>query len=458
MFAARGPFSLLITLYGDPQMNEVFSESNTVESWLKAEAALAWAQAQVGVLTHEESEAIAQAAILSNIDIERLWREARNVGYPILPLVRMIAATLPPSIGGRVHYGATTQDIMDTGLALQLSSALDRLQHLLSSLGDLLAERVNEHRTTVMAGRTHAQHAVPTTFGAKLAIFLYQVSHHYLRLPEVRSHVAKVSLYGASGTSAALGNEAERVRQLMAQRLGLSVSPIPWHVARENIFEFAAFCVSISSVCARLAREVIELSRTEIGEVRERNGYYRGASSTMPQKTNPIDSEGIVGMAAVVAALASSLHLAMQAVHERASGEWQIEWHVVPQIACLTAGCLRVAVEVVEGLQVFPEAMLRNIEASGGQIMAEAYMIRLAKVLGQGAAHELVYQLAQASRNRKQPLAEVLMETLSPELRAQLGALPLRPEDYLGQAEQVCQAAIDGWQALRRRANDYQSD
>lgn len=455
MIGARPPLTLLSMLYSDLQMNQIFSEDSTIESWLKAEAALAWAQAQVGVLTHQEAKEIGRAAVLSNIDRERLWSEAHNVGYPILPLVRMVAAALPPEIAGRVHYGATTQDIMDTGLALQLNATLDRLQQLLWRLGDALVNLATEHQATVMAARTHAQQAVPTTFGAKLAVFLAQLTRYHQRLLEARPRMAVVSLYGAGGTSAALGNEADQVRQLMAQRLGLAAEPVPWHVARDGILEFGALCAGLSSTCARLAREVVELSRTEVGEVRECDGHHRGASSTMPQKANPIYSEAVIGMAAVAGAMVSSLHLAMQAGHERAAGEWQIEWQVVPQVACLAAGCLLVAAEIIEGLQVFPEAMRRNLDIDGGLIMAEAYMIRLAKVLGQAGAHDLVYKAAQTARQTKSSLVKVLAETLSPELRAQLGIFPLRTEDYLGQAEQVCRVAIAEWQALQKEVYEH---
>src|SRR5690606_31799111 len=183
---------------------------------------------------------------------------------------------------GRVHLGATTQDVMDTGLALQLGSALDRLDQLLSEVGDLLCGLVESHRDTLMAARTHGQQAVPTTFGAKLAVYLGEFTRQRQRFIDVRPRVARLSLFGAGGTSAGYGDRVTELRRLVAEDLGLYSSDVPWHVARDALAEYGFVCAATAESCARFAREVIDLSRTEIGEVREADGYLRGASSTMP--------------------------------------------------------------------------------------------------------------------------------------------------------------------------------
>ena len=333
---------MLHRAFGDAAMEAVFSESATVEAWLRTEAALARAQAALGELGPERAEAIAAACRLENVDLPALWADMANVGYPILPLVRQIDERLPAAERGSLHYGATTQDIMDTGLALQLAAALDRLETLTMALGDALASQAEAHAGTVMAARTHGQQAVPTTFGAKLATFLRQASRLRADLVAVRGGCCLVSLHGAAGTSAGLGPRADEVRAEMARLLGLGVPDGPWHVTRDGLAAFGAVCARAAGLCARLAREVIDLSRTEIREVSESAGHHRGASSTMPQKANPIDSEAIVGMAVSAAAIAGSLYRAMEAGHERSAGEWQIEWHVLPQVAVLSAGCLLV--------------------------------------------------------------------------------------------------------------------
>ena len=439
-------FSLLHRTFGDAEMEAVFSETNTVASWLRTEAALAQSQAVVGDIARSQADAISAACTLDNVDIERLWQETGNVGYPILPLIRQVTATLPAEASGSMHYGATTQDIMDTGLALQLAAALDRLDALATQLGDALAALTEAHAKTVMAGRTHGQQAVPITLGAKLATFMWQCLRSRQDLATVRAEACRISLHGAAGTSAGYGPRVVEVRAGAAERLGLHVGDGSGHVTRDGIAAFGAVCARGAAICARLAREVIDLARTEIGEVHESAGHHRGASSTMPQKANPIDSEAIVGMAASVAAMSGSLYRAMEAGHERSAGEWQIEWHMLPQIAVLTAGCLGVAARVVTGLRVDADRMRANLGLEQGRTLSEAYMFELAPRMGREDAHDVVYAAATTSKSRGIELREALLEVsgLAPDDLAELG-----PEDYLGQAEAEASAAVAAWRAQR---------
>jgi len=434
-------FSMLHRAFGDAEMEAVFSEQASVESWLRTEAALARAQASVGEITADRADAIATACTLDNIDLGSLWVETANVGYPILPLVRQITEHLPAGERGSLHYGATTQDIMDTGLSIQLATAIDRLIVLVTALGDELARQIEAHAATVMAGRTHGQQAVPTTFGAKLATFLRQCSRSLSDLSDIRSVCCVVSLNGAAGTSAGLGPRADEVRAEVARRLGLTVPDGPWHVTRDGLATFGAVCARAAAMCARLAREVIDLSRTEIGEVSESAGHHRGASSTMPQKANPIDSEAIVGMAVSVTASSASLYRAMEAGHERSAGEWQVEWHNIPQVTVLSAGCLLVAARVVRDLQVNPERMLANFDIEQGRTLSEAYMFDLAPELGREGAHDLVYEAAVASKTRGVDLRETLAE-----IAGGAGAIrDIRPGDYTGQAGDEAIRAVADW-------------
>lgn len=436
-------FRLLERLYADRPMVAVFSETSTVESWLTVEASLARSQAKVGVLSDAVAAEIARSAVLDNVDLGRLWTEARNVGYPILPLVRMIAATLPDGPDGRVHYGATTQDVMDAGLALQLTRATQRLRELLDRFGDALAEHVRVHQTTVMAARTHAQQAVPTTFGAVLATYLSELNRHRVRIAQATPRVCRISLFGAGGTSAAYGKEAAEIRELMARELGLSAAAVPWHVSRDGLAEFGSICAMIVGTSARFAQTLVDLSRTEISEVSEPRGYHRGASSTMAQKANPILAEAIIGMAGASAGLAASLYRAMEAGHERAAGEWQIEWQCLPQLAVLAASALNCAAEIAEGLLVEPENMRRNLGADGGAVMAEAYMMRLAGELGRERAHDLLYDAVARARDTGADLHTALDEARN---GAGLSPVdPIHPEDYLGEVERICTAALAEW-------------
>jgi len=428
------PFSLLQQLFGDHETARVFSAEETVRCWLLVEASLARAEAEAGLLSDRDANAIAEAAVLENVDLEELWREAGAMGLPILPLVRAVTASLPAEHRGRMHVGASSHDVMDTALALQMGQAIDRLEALVGRFGDALAGHVEQHRGTLMAARTQARQAVPTTLGTKFAVFLAELSRQRERLRDARGRACVVSLFGAAGTSAALGPSASSVRRSLARELGLATTDVPWHVARDGVAEFGLACSSLAATGARFGREVIALSRTEIGELGEPAGDHRGGSSTVPQKENPVASEAAVAMAASVTALSSSLFRAMEAGHERAAGEWQLEWEVVPQLACLAAGAIRNAADVAAGLRVFPDAMRRNLEDGRGQVMAEAYMVHLTEELGRELAHDRVYAAAREARVRGVTLEEAL------------GDVPrISPRDHLGEADRICDVALALW-------------
>jgi 3-carboxy-cis,cis-muconate cycloisomerase len=438
-------FEMLVGLYGDDRMAAILSEQELIASWIRVEAALATAQGEAGVIAPDTAAAIAHTAATAAIDPVRLWRETRNVGYPILPLVRQLDEALPDEHRGRVHYGATTQDIMDSGLAVQFDAAAARLAELVEGFGDTVAALAATHAEVVIAGRTHALQAVPTTFGAKMAGYLSELARDRVRLARAREAVATVSLFGAGGTSAAYGEQAVKVRRRVAELLGLRSTDVPWHVARDRVAEFGAVCAMLAATCARFAREVVDLSRTEIAEVSEAAGHLRGASSTMPQKANPIESEAVIGMAVTAGALSSALYRIMEAGHERAAGEWQAEWQVLPQLASLAAGALATAQAVAAGLQVFPEAMRRNLEADSGLVMAEAYMIRLAPRLGRERAHDLVYDAARRCRETGEGLGTVLTGMLPGQTAEEVGEL--KPEDYVGYPRTTVEAALSEWRA-----------
>ncbi len=439
-------FSMLHRTFGDAQMEAVWSETATVEGWLRAEAALSLAQAEVGDLDAAWARAIAGACTLDAIDVPALWTGMANVGYPILGLVRQIAARLPEGPSGAVHYGATTQDIMDTGLALQLAASLDLLDVRVTALGDALAERAERHADLAMAGRTHGQQAVPTTLGAKLAIFLRQTARARADLAAIRPQVCLLSLYGAGGSSAGFGANAERIRAAMAPALGLAVPDGPRHAARDGLAAYGAALARACALCTRLAREVIDLSRTEIGEIGEAPGHHRGASSTMPQKANPIDSEMVLGMAVTAAELSGSLYRAMEVQQERSAGEWQIEWHVLPQLTCLASGAVRITTRIVTDLAVHPARMARNLAAEQGRTIAEAYMFVLAPTLGRERAHDVVYEAAVRSKRDGVDLREALMGAAG----ADAHRIPvLTPADWLGDSLAQTAAAVAAWRDAR---------
>jgi 3-carboxy-cis,cis-muconate cycloisomerase len=440
------PFLPLVDVFADEAVLALFAEETLVERWLEFERALAQAQAELGVIPPGDADAIEREARAERINLAALRERMRVVGYPILPLLEQVRADAPPEVGRSFHWGATTQDVMDTGLALCLRDALWRIEELVLRLEAALAAKADEHRATVMAGRTHAQPAVPITFGGKLAVYLAELVRHLDRLRAARERVAVVQLFGAAGTAAALVPESRATRRRVAELLSLGVTDVPWHTARDGIAEAGFVLAALAATCGKLAREVIELSRPELGEVREVHGDHRGASSTMPQKANPIDSEAVVGLSLVAAAQVQPLIAAMQSGHERAAGEWQAEWDALPLVASAASGAVAGAARIVEGLQVLPARMRANLELEGGLIMAEAVMMAAAPIVGRGPAHDAVYRAAGAARAEGLSLAETLPRELDVEKLPPLGEL-LDPARYLGETDSIVTAALELWRA-----------
>ena len=431
-------------------MTALFEEKASIEAWLEMERALAHAQGELGIIPRPAADAIQREATPDKIDISLLRERTRIVGYPILPLLEQIRAASSPDVGRYIHWGTTTQDVMDTGLALQMSRALDRARLLVDHVGAALEELARAHRSTLISGRTHARAAVPTTLGAKFAVVLAEFARHLERLHQARTRVATVQLFGAAGTAAALGQQSRRTRELLAQHLGLSVGHVPWHTARDSLAEIGFVLAAIAATCGKIGREVIDLSRPEIGELSEASGHLRGASSTMPQKANPIESETVVGLSVLSAQQASALLAAMQAGHERAAGEWQIEWDALPLAFAYGAATLTATARILEGLQIFPKRMRANLDADGGLIMAEAAMMSLAPCVGRDRAHDFVYEACDLVRQCGVSLAAAIREVVGNEINVSVDLeAMLEPAAYLGEAETIVDEALTCWQSVR---------
>src|SRR5438477_5054787 len=442
-------FSPLVDVFGDQEVNRLFSEESLVAAWLEVERALADAQAELGVIPAEAASEIAAAAVPEHVDLAALREQTLVVGYPILPLLEQIVQR-SPAAGRHLHRGATTQDVMDTGLALVGRRALDRVETLVQALGDRLAALAEEHRRTVMPGRTHTRPAVPITFGGKVAGWLAELSRHVERLRSARARLAVVQLFGAAGTAAALGPKSREVRHAVARRLGLGAVDVPWHTARDGVAETGFALAALAGLCGRIAREVVELSRPELGELREEGGHHRGASSTMPQKANPIASEAVIGMSLLAAQYVGPLLAALQGTHERSAGEWQVEWDAVPAVFAAAGGAVAGAARVVEGLRVFPERMRANLELEGGTIMAEPAMMAVGEALGRAEAHDAVYEAAALARAEGLSLAAALQRTLAHDVLAALPPLDevLAPDAYLGETDAIVSAACESWRRV----------
>jgi len=416
------------------------SDHAWLEALLDAERALANAEALAGVIPAHLAGAIAEACRPELFDPESLAREGRSAGNPVEPLVRRLAEAVGGEAAGYVHWGATSQDIMDSAAMLVARRALDLI---LEALDDLLAgcARVaDEHRSTVMAGRTLMQQAVPTTFGLKAAGWLVAGLDARRRLTAVRGEGLASQLGGAAGTLAALGDAGPEVARLYAVELDLAEPVLPWHTNRVRVAELGAALATASGVLAKIALDVALLEQTEIGEVSEPAG--RGGSSTMPQKRNPVGSALAVACERQVRAAASVLGAALVAEHERALGGWQAEWEALSASLAYTGGAAAAVAEVLDGLQVDPERMLRNLELGGGAVMAERLSFLLVARVGPAAARAAIGAAATRARVSGWSLREELEADPSIELTAAELDRAFDPAGYLGSAATFVDRAL----------------
>jgi 3-carboxy-cis,cis-muconate cycloisomerase len=431
---ADGP--ILGTLYGSDAMRAVFDERAYFQRMLDVEASLARVQAHLGIIPADAAEAITRAARVENLRTEELAASARNVGYPVVGLVAGLSRAAGEA-GGWTHWGATTQDIMDTATVLQVREGLALIRASLTAMIAALTMQADRHRHTVMAGRTHLQQALPTTFGLKCAVWVQPLIMHVHRLEALRPRVETVSFAGAAGTLASLGDQGIAVMEGLAAELDLAAPAAPWHVSRDSLAETIALLGLICGSLAKLATDVILLAQTEVGEVAEPYIAGRGSSSTMPQKRNPIASEYILAAARTVHALMPVMFGAMAADHERATGPWQAELLALPQAFVLTHGALQHACTIAGGMVIDAQRMRRNLDLTGGLIVSEAVMMGLASHVGRGEAHHVVKHACDIALAERIPLAEALARDAGVASRLDRAAIErlTDPANYLGSTD-----------------------
>ena len=396
-------------MFGTAEMRAIFADTALIGRYAEVEAALARAQAKLGVVPAEAAVKITEAAASLVIDMERMRRETEIVGYPILPLVHQLAEAAGDA-GGYVHWGATTQDIMDTATVLQIRAALDVVERDLRELRMILADLAHRHRATPMAGRTHLQHALPITFGYKVAIWLSSIERHIERLEQARPRVLLGSFSGAAGTLASVGAQGLEMQKLFCEELGLHQPSITWHVARDGLAEAVALLGLVTGTLGKIATDVMLMCATEFGEVAEPFVHGRGASSTMPQKRNPISSELMLAAAKAVRQHVATMLDGMIHDFERATGPWHLEWVSLPESFLLTGASLGQAKFMLAGLVVDAARMRENLNLTGGLIVAEAVMMAAAPKLGRQHAHDLVYDACRKGIEQKRRLADVVLE------------------------------------------------
>ena len=436
---------ILGTLYGSDAMRAVFDETAYFQRMLDVEAALARVQGRMGIIPPEAAETIIAAAKIENLSIDDLAASARNVGYPVVGLVSGLSKAAG-EFGGWTHWGATTQDIMDTATVLQVRTGLDLIETELRAILTALVGQANIHRNTVMAGRTHLQQALPVTFGLKCAIWAMPFLSHLDRLKQLRARVQMVEFAGAAGTLASLGDQGIAIMDALAAELGLGAPLAPWHVCRDALAEAVSLLGLISGTLAKIATDIILLAQTEVGEVAEPYVAGRGASSTMPQKRNPIASEYILAASRMVQGLVPVMQGAMAQDHERATGPWQAEALVLPQAFVLTHGALLHTRAIAEGMVVDAGRMRANLNITQGLIVSEAVMMGLAPVMGRGEAHHVVKHACDVALTQKISLADALER--DPAVSSRLNRATIEklidPANYLGSTQGFIDRVIAG--------------
>ena len=429
--------------FGTPAMRAVFSDHALIQRYIDAEVALAKAEARVGVIPAEAAEVIARESRIDRIDFDHMRAETDIVGYPILPLVHQLVEMCGDA-GRYVHWGATTQDIMDTAVALQICDALDIIDADIRELRSILADLAVKHRDTPMAGRTHLQQALPVTFGYKVAIWLAMFDRHQQRLAELRPRVALVEFAGAAGTLASLGTKGFEVQEAMADELGLGVPATTWHVARDGFAEAVNLLALVTGSLGKIALDIMIMASTEFAEVAEPFVKGRGASSTMPQKRNPISSELMLAASKAVRQHAGLMVDAMVQDFERATGPWHAEWIAIPESFILTAGALHQAKFALGGLVVNTGQMKHNLGLTKGLIVAEAVMMSMAPHIGRQQAHDIVYDACRAVNEQGGSLADALAALPAVTEHFDLAAIDRMtdPANYLGLAPDMVDRAV----------------
>ncbi|WP_332681811.1 3-carboxy-cis,cis-muconate cycloisomerase [Bosea sp. (in: a-proteobacteria)] len=429
--------------FGTPRMREIFSDRSLIARYIEVEVALARAEARCGVIPADAADVIARESRLERVDLDNMRSETDIVGYPILPLVHQMVEMCGEA-GRWVHWGATTQDIMDTANVLQVRDALDVVDADLTELRRILADLARKHRDTPMAGRTHLQQALPVTFGYKAAIWLAMFDRHQERLAELRKRVLVVQFAGAAGTLASLGTKGFDVQQALAEELKLGVPATTWHVARDGFAEAVNLLALITGSLGKIAMDIMIMASTEFAEVYEPFVKGRGASSTMPQKRNPISSELMLAAAKAVRQHAGLMVDAMVQDFERATGPWHAEWIALPESFIFSAGALHQARFALGGLIVDADRMRHNLGITRGLIVAEAVMMGLAPAVGRQQAHDIVYDACRTVNERGGSLADAL--TALPAVTRHFDRAAIEqltdPANYLGLAPQMVDRAL----------------
>jgi len=425
-------------IFSTSAMREIWSDQYRIQSYLDVEKALSLTQGELGIIPKEASVEIAAHCNAAELDFGKLKSATEHVGYPVLPVVEQLTALCKNNLGQWSHWGATTQDITDTATVLQIRASLLFIEQDLKSVDEALTSLAKKYRDTPMAGRSNLQQAIPMTFGFKVAVWLAGIKRQLERLEQMKTRVLTGEFGGAVGTLASLGEKGLTVQEGLMNKLSLAQPLIAWHTIRDNIAEVGCFLGILCGLLDKIATDIKVMMMTELNEVQEPDGGGgRGASSTMPQKRNPISCAYITACSSVVRQHSAALLNAMNADFERATGTWEIEWLVLPEIFCYSSGALAQAKFILGQLIVHPENMSRNLKITDGLVNTEAVMMALAPKMGRSIAHDKLSKICIAVSEGKGRLIDLLSN--DPDInkifdRKAIERL-LDPANYLGNSQ-----------------------
>ena len=398
-------------LFSDPAFRDLLSDTRRVAAMVDVEAALARAQAACGIIPQASADAITAAAAALVPDAAALGAGTESAGVPVPALVAQLRKAVGGDAATHVHWGATSQDILDTALALVLREALDLFDTQLAALNEALADLARDHAETLMLARTRMQQAAPTAFGLKVAGWRAPLVRHRRRLSEIRPRLLAVQLGGAAGTLAPLGDKGPEVRMKLAAELGLADSALPWHVQRDALAEFAGWLSGLTGSLGKLGLDIGLMAQSEVGEVRESGEAGKGGSSTLPQKSNPVGSEVLVTLARFNAHQVGAVHQAMVQDGERSGSAWSLEWLTLPNMVLAASGAVRHANAIAANLVVDTGRMHANIDATHGLCLAEAVSFALSAHLPRAEAQGLVADACRAVGSDGRHLVDVVAES-----------------------------------------------
>lgn len=434
-------------LCGTQPMNDIWSPRATLQRMLDVEAALARASAAHQVIPQAAVAAIEAACQADQLDAEALARDAALGGNLAIPLVKQLTARVKAAdaeASKYVHWGATSQDIIDTATVLQLRDTFDLLDHHLHTTCAALAALARTHRATPMIGRTWLQQALPITLGLKFAQWLDALLRHRERLAALRERVLVLQFGGAAGTLASLRDAAPAVTQALGKELGLTVPTLPWHTQRDRMAETAALFGMLIGTLGKIARDISLQMQTEIGELAEPATAGKGGSSTMPHKRNPVGCAAVLTAATRAPGLVATVMAGMVQEHERALGGWQAEWDALPDLARLAGGALANIEQIVSGIDVDAARLAANLDVTHGLILGESVMLALGDSLGRLDAHHLVERASKAAVQSGRTLFDVLAadSAVTQHLSAEQLKHLLDPAQYVGQAHAYVDAVL----------------